>query len=36
MNLPELAVRRPITTLMILISMFVIGAIALQRLPLSY
>ncbi|MBZ0269706.1 efflux RND transporter permease subunit [bacterium] len=36
MTLPELAIRRPITTLMILVSLFVIGAIALTRLPLAF
>jgi len=36
MTLPELAIRRPITTLMILVSVFVIGTIALTRLPLAF
>ena len=36
MTLPELAIRRPVTTAMILISLFVIGAIALARLPLAF
>ena len=36
MTLPELAIRRPITTLMILVSMFVVGGIALTRLPLAF
>ena len=36
MNLPDLAVRRPITTFVLLVSIFVIGTIALQRLPLAY
>lgn len=36
MTLPELAIRRPITTLMLLISMLVIGGLALQRLPLAF
>ena len=36
MTLPELAIRRPITTLMILVSLFVIGSIALTRLPLAF
>ncbi len=36
MTLPELAVRRPITTGMILISMFVIGGVAIFRLPLAF
>ncbi|MFQ5524809.1 MAG: efflux RND transporter permease subunit [Thermoanaerobaculia bacterium] len=36
MNLSKLAVSRPITTAMILISILVIGGIALARLPLAY
>ena len=36
MTLPELAIRRPITTLMVLVSLFVIGAIALTKLPLAF
>jgi HAE1 family hydrophobic/amphiphilic exporter-1 len=36
MSLPTLAVRRPVTTLMILISVLVVGGIALARLPLAY
>ena len=36
MTLPELAVRRPITALVSLISIFVIGAIAVSRLPLAF
>ncbi|MDX1502002.1 MAG: efflux RND transporter permease subunit [Thermoanaerobaculia bacterium] len=36
MELPRLAVRRPITTAMILISVLVVGGIALARLPLAY
>ena len=36
MQLPRLAVRRPITTAVILISVLVMGAIALTRLPLAY
>jgi HAE1 family hydrophobic/amphiphilic exporter-1 len=36
MTLPELAIRRPVTTAMILVSLFVIGAIALTRLPLAF
>ncbi len=36
MNLPKLAVGRPITTAMILISVLVIGGISLVRLPLAY
>ncbi len=36
MNLPRLAVRRPITTAMILASVLVIGALAMVRLPLAW
>lgn len=36
MTLPELAIRRPVATLMILISLFVIGGIALFKLPLAF
>ncbi|MDH5373963.1 MAG: efflux RND transporter permease subunit, partial [Acidimicrobiia bacterium] len=36
MNLPKLAVSRPITTAMILISILVVGGISLSRLPLAY
>ncbi len=36
MNLPTLAVRRPITTAMILVSVLVVGAIAFNRLPLAF
>ena len=36
MQLPRLAVNRPITTAMILISVLVLGGIALTRLPLAY
>ncbi len=36
MTLPELAIRRPITTMMILISIVVVGLIALARLPLAF
>ena len=36
MNLPNLAVRRPITTAMILVSVLLVGAIALFRLPLAF
>jgi HAE1 family hydrophobic/amphiphilic exporter-1 len=36
MGLPELAVRRPITTVMLLVSVIVIGGIAVSRLPLAY
>ncbi len=36
MNLPTLAVRRPVTTTMILVSILVVGGIAMSRLPLAY
>ncbi len=36
MQLPRLAVQRPITTAMLLISVLVLGSIALFRLPLAY
>lgn len=36
MTLPDLAVRRPVTTLMMLVSMTVLGAVALDRLPLAF
>jgi len=36
MNLPGLAIKRPITTLMILISIVVLGVVALVRLPLAF
>ena len=36
MNLPRLAVTRPITTLMGIVSVMVIGGIALSRLPLAF
>ncbi|MGD8439287.1 MAG: efflux RND transporter permease subunit, partial [Holophagae bacterium] len=36
MNLPNLAVRRPITTAMILISILLVGAIAFVKLPLAF
>ncbi len=36
MNLPSLAVRRPITTVMILVSTLLVGGIAVQRLPLAF
>ena len=36
MTLPELAIKRPVTTLMILISLVVLGAVALLRLPLAF
>ena len=36
MNLPALAVRRPVTTLMLLLSIMVVGGIAMARLPLAF
>lgn len=36
MTLPELAIRRPVTTLMMLICILVLGVIALVRLPLAF
>lgn len=36
MSLPRLAVRRPVTTAMLLVSILVIGGIAAFRLPLAY
>ena len=36
MNLPTLAVRRPITTAMILVSILLVGGIAFYRLPLAF
>lgn len=36
MTLPELAIRRPVTTLTIIISLVVLGSVALVRLPLGF
>jgi HAE1 family hydrophobic/amphiphilic exporter-1 len=36
MNLPRLAVTRPITTAMLLITVLILGAISISRLPLAY
>ncbi len=36
MNLPALSIRRPVTTLMILLSIMVVGGIAMNRLPLAF
>ena len=36
MTLPELAIKRHVTTLMILVSLVVLGAVALNRLPLAF
>jgi HAE1 family hydrophobic/amphiphilic exporter-1 len=36
MTLPELAIKRHVTTLMIIVSLVVLGAVALVRLPLAF
>jgi HAE1 family hydrophobic/amphiphilic exporter-1 len=36
MTLPELAIKRPVTTLMVLVSIVVLGFVALSRLPLAF
>ena len=36
MTLPELAIRRHVTTLMIIVSLVVLGGVALFRLPLAF
>lgn len=36
MSLPELALRRPVTLLMVYVTLFVLGAVALQRIPLEF
>lgn len=36
MTLPELAIRRPVTTLSIIISLIVLGSVALVKLPLGF
>ncbi len=36
MTLPELAIKRPVTTLMIIVSMIVLGTVALVKLPLAF
>jgi len=36
MSLPRLAVKRPITTVMLLVSVLVLGGIAVSRLPLAF
>ena len=36
MTLPELAIKRPVTTLMVLVSIVVLGIVALNRLPLAF
>ncbi|MFN2441539.1 MAG: efflux RND transporter permease subunit [Thermoanaerobaculia bacterium] len=36
MSIPTLAVRRPVTTIMVLLSVMVVGAIAISRMPLAF
>ena len=36
MTLPELAIKRHVTTLMIIVSLIVLGGVALFRLPLAF
>ncbi len=36
MTLPEIAIKRPVTMLMVLVSLFVLGGVALVRLPLAF
>ena len=36
MTLPELAIKRHVTTLMILVSLVVLGTVALFKLPLAF
>jgi HAE1 family hydrophobic/amphiphilic exporter-1 len=36
MTLPELAIQRPVTTIVVLVSIVVLGAIAVTRLPLAF
>ena len=36
MTLPELAIKRHVTTLMIIVSLLVLGLVALNRLPLAF
>ncbi|UCE17854.1 MAG: efflux RND transporter permease subunit [Gemmatimonadota bacterium] len=36
MNIPDFTIRRPITTVMILVSLVVIGAVSISRLPLEF
>jgi len=36
MTLPEIAIRRPVTALMVLLSLVVLGFVALTRLPLAF
>ncbi|MBD3160494.1 MAG: MMPL family transporter [Candidatus Eisenbacteria bacterium] len=36
MTLPEIAIKRPVSTLMLLVSLVVLGAVAIGRLPLGF
>jgi len=36
MTLPEIAIKRPVTMLMIIVSLVVLGGVALTRLPLAF
>ncbi len=36
MTVPEIAIRRPVTTLMVIVSVLVLGGVALTRLPLAF
>jgi len=36
MSLPDLAIKRPVTTMMALVSLFTLGAVAVSRLPLAF
>ena len=36
MNLPEIAIRRPVTIMMVLVSIVALGLVALTRLPLAF
>ena len=36
MTLPELAIKRPVTMLMLIVSLVVLGLVALSRLPLAF
>ena len=36
MTLPEIAIKRPVTILMVLVSIVVLGLVALTRLPLAF
>ena len=36
MTLPEIAIKRPVTALMVIVSLVVLGAVAMSRLPLAF